>query len=182
VPAPVGSGRGYIYTIPQLLGNPRSGRSETGERMSIGSAPEATPSSGGAPTPSSPPRARVPAVLFGPDDDLRRFLRGLLLLHRHPVALEARSPDEVVNLPGSPEPRLLVFDAGPAEGAWRDDLVALLRARPELRTVVLLPKGGERLRPEVERLGGRAMLVRPFGVDDLLRAIDEALAEPPTSS
>ncbi len=116
----------------------------------------------------------VPAVLWVPDDDLRLLLRGILTLQRHPVVLELTSA-EALNRWEPPPVALLVVDAVSGSGRWRDELAQALRARPELRAIVLLPRNHEALRTEAEELGARATLVRPFAIRDLVEAIREAL-------
>jgi len=116
----------------------------------------------------------VPSVLWVPDDDVRLLLRGILTLQHHPVALEISSA-EALRRWESPPVALLVIDAVSGAEHWREELTEALRARPELRAIILLPRGRESLRREAEALGARVTLVRPFAVRDLVAAIHEAL-------
>jgi DNA-binding NarL/FixJ family response regulator len=122
--------------------------------------------------------APVPAVLWVPDDDVRLLLRGILTLQRHPVVLELGSA-EALRRWEPPETALLVVDAVSGASRWREELAEALRARPELRAIVLLPRDREGLRAEAEALGARATLVRPFAVRELVAAIREALRGSP---
>ncbi len=121
---------------------------------------------------------RVPAVLWVPDDDVRLLLRGILTLQRYPVVLELTSAESLHRWEPAPV-ALLVVDAVSGAGRWREELAEALRARPELRALVLLPKDSEALRRDAEALGARATLVRPFAVRDLVEAIREALRGSP---
>lgn len=134
----------------------------------------AGPLGGASPGTSGP----VPSVLWVPDDDVRLLLRGLLTLQRHPVVLEFSS-SEALRRWEPPEVALLIVDAVSGADRWREELADALRARPELRAIVLLPRDHERLRKDAETLGARATLVRPFAVRDLVAAIREALRGSP---
>jgi DNA-binding NarL/FixJ family response regulator len=120
----------------------------------------------------------VPAVLWIPDDDVRLLLRGILTLQHHPVALELTTA-EALNRWEPPPVALLIVDAVSGSDRWRSELADALRARPELRAIVLLPRNREGLRTEAEELGARATLVRPFAIRDLVEAIREALRGSP---
>lgn len=121
---------------------------------------------------SAPP---VPAVLWVPDDDVRLLLRGILTLQRYPVTLELSSAEALRHW-DAPPVALLVVDAVSGADRWREELTEALRARPELRALVLLPRDREALRREAEALGARATLVRPFAVREFVAAVREALA------
>ena len=136
-----------------------------------GSVQEAAPGGAGTPGSSADP---VPSVLWVPDDDVRLLLRGILTLQRHPVALELTSA-EALRRWESPRVALLVVDAVSGGKRWREELAEALRARPELRAIVLLPREREEMRREAEALGARATLTRPFAVRDLVAAIRTAL-------
>ncbi len=122
----------------------------------------------------SGPSEAVPSVLWVPDDDVRLLLRGILTLQRYPVALELSSA-EALRRWEAPRVALLIVDAVSGVSRWREELTEALRARPELRAIVLLPREHEELRREAEALGARATLVRPFAVRDLVAAIRTAL-------
>jgi DNA-binding NarL/FixJ family response regulator len=136
-----------------------------------GSVPGSLPALEGGRSASGEP---VPSVLWVPDDDVRLLLRGILTLQRYPVALELTSAESLRRWE-SPTVALLVIDAVSGAGRWRAELTEALRARPELRAIVLLPREHEELRREAEALGARATLVRPFAVRDLVAAIRTAL-------
>jgi len=76
---------------------------------------------------------------------------------------------------------LLIVDAVSGADRWREELSGALRARPELRALVLLPRHRQEMRGEAEALGARATLVRPFAVRDLVEAIRQALRGAPTA-
>lgn len=138
-------------------------------------------SSGEAPAgvePVRPPGSEpVPAVLWVPDDDLRLLLRGILTLQHHPVVLELSSA-EALRRWEAPPVALLVVDAVSGAERWREELANALRARPELRAIVLLPHDRGGARREAVALGARATLARPFEIRDLVGAIREALGGP----
>lgn len=138
----------------------------------------------GGSSPAAPEKGAggAPAVVLVADDDLRLLVRGVLTLERHPVILEATGPESLRRL-GPPEREtVLILDAGDGHGTWKDDLAAALKERPELRPVVLLPRGGDGLRSEAERLGARATVVRPIVLHELVRALDDALAGEPRTA
>ncbi|HLN50599.1 MAG TPA: hypothetical protein VK455_00850 [Thermoplasmata archaeon] len=121
-------------------------------------------------------RPRAPAAICGPDDDVRLLLRGILLLYRHPVTREAKSPSELGRLP--PESRVLIYDAGAAASGWSEVLAGVTRENPALPVLVLLPSGGEGLATEAERAGAQGTLVKPFATHALIDAIDTLLTVP----
>ena len=118
----------------------------------------------------------VPTVLWVPDEDLRLLLRGILTLQRHPVVLELTTA-EALRRWEAPRVALLFVDAVSGADRWREELPEMLRVRPELRAVVLLPRDHEALRSQAESLGARATLARPFAVRDVVAAIREALRD-----
>jgi DNA-binding NarL/FixJ family response regulator len=122
---------------------------------------------------------QAPAVLWVPDDDLRLLLRGILTLQHHPVALELTSA-EALHRWEPPPVALLIVDAASGAERWREELADALATRPELRAIVLLPRGQQNLEHEAEALGARATLARPFGIKDLVEAIHRALHGPAT--
>lgn len=126
----------------------------------------------GAPRPPEP----VPAVLWGPDDDTRLLLRGLLRLHRYPVAYEARTIEELEQLPSSVQPRLLLVDVPVEAGHWSAELERALRVHIDLRPVVILPAGRPAAEAEAIRAGARAVLPRPFVIQEFVRALAKALS------
>jgi DNA-binding NarL/FixJ family response regulator len=119
----------------------------------------------------------VPAILWVPDDDVRLLLRGILTLQHHPVVLEVASAESLRRWEPT-STALFVLDAVSGAARWREELTEALKARPELRPIVLLPRDSEAMRHEAESLGARATLVRPFAVRDLVAAIREALRSP----
>ncbi len=125
--------------------------------------------------------ARVPVALVGADPELLLLLRGVLALHRAKIVLEARTAQDLREVPAGGEP-LLLLDAGDGEGPWQEELTRALEDRPTLRALVLLPSDADARRSEALRLGARATLGRPFTIRELFRAIDEAAGEPAGSS
>jgi DNA-binding NtrC family response regulator len=121
-------------------------------------------------------RPRAPAAIYGPDDDVRLLLRGILLLYRHPVTREAKLPSELGHLPS--ESRVLIYDVGAAPTGWTDVLAGVIRENPALPVLVLLPSGGEELASEAERAGAQGTLVKPFATHALIAAIDTLLTVP----
>jgi CheY-like chemotaxis protein len=136
------------------------------ERLSEGSLP--------GPAPHGAHSGPVPAVLWGQNVDTRLLLRGLLRLHRHPVVYEAATLEELNRLPASPEPSLLVLAVESEDGNWERDLSTALRRHPELRPVVILPRENAALEPRAIAAGARAVVIRPFAIRDLVRALTSA--------
>jgi CheY-like chemotaxis protein len=66
------------------------------------------------------------------------------------------------------------MDLDPTDMGYRDLVLALRRAQPSLR-LVLIPLLGEELPSEVDRLNIQGALSKPFFADDLLPGIREAL-------
>lgn len=124
---------------------------------------------------STSPDEGTPVVVLVRDDDLRLLIRGVLTLYRYPVLLEGSAPDSLRRLGPLERPTVLILDAGEDDRRWREDLVSVLRERPELRALVLFPAGAEASRAEAERLGARVTLVRPVVLRELVRAIKDAL-------
>jgi hypothetical protein len=122
-------------------------------------------------TPSGP----VESVLWGEDADERLLLRGLLRLHRHPVVFEAASLDELGRLPAASEPKLLVVAVRSDDEGWEKDLRSVLASHPELRPVVILPKGkGTRGTPAAPSCAS-VVIARPFAIRDFINALTSAL-------
>lgn len=128
----------------------------------------------GALPPSIPPSSRhFPAILLGGSEDARLLLRGLLRLHHHRVLLDALARDEIDRVPPSPEPKLLVVNAGPEkDGTWADDLSYLLASRSDLRALVILPSPDATLATRARAAGAKGVLARPFAVRDFVAALD----------
>ena len=128
------------------------------------------------------PLSAVPAVLLGGSEDTRLLLRGLLRLHRHRVLLEVQAPEGIERLPASPEPKILILDAGAkADCTWAEDLSSVLKSRPDLRALVILPTSDPTLETRAREAGARGVLVRPFAIHDFVEAVDAVVAEPGTT-
>jgi len=128
----------------------------------------------GAPPGSAPQRNRaapVEAVLWGENVDTRLLLRGLLRLHRHPVVHEAASLEELLRLPASEDPKILVVAVEPEDGGWERDLTAALKLHPELHPVVILPRESAALGPRALAAGARVVVVRPFAIREFVDAL-----------
>ena len=120
--------------------------------------------------------------MLGGSEDSRLLLRGLLRLHRHRVLLETPTREAVDRLPPSAETKILVLDAGSEKGeGWANDLAGLLRARSDLRALVILPSSDPALETRARQAGARAILVRPFAIRDFIEAVD-SIAAPPSPS
>ena len=126
---------------------------------------------------ATPTGNSTPAVLWGANEETRLLLRGLLRLHRHPIVYEARSADDFVGLPSGDGCRILLVDVDGSTGDWASDLARTLERHPDLRSVVILPPRPD---PASEaaayRVGAKAVLVRPFSIQDLMRALERAVA------
>jgi DNA-binding NarL/FixJ family response regulator len=128
--------------------------------------------------PGSAPRGDrsgpVETVLWGKDVDTRLLLRGLLRLHRHPVVHEAASLEELIRLPASEDPKILVVAVESGDDRWERDLTTAVKRHPELRPVVILPRESAALEPRALAAGARAVIVRPFAIRDFVRALTSA--------
>lgn len=139
-------------------------------------------SAGGSATATAPPAPVLPAILLGGNEDTRLLLRGLLRLHRHPVLLEAPSPEGIGRLPRSDEVKILVMDVDTARDAkWADELSGILEGRPDLRAVVIFPSPDVALDSRARAAGARAVLVRPFAIHDFVEAVDSAGRDAPAA-
>lgn len=132
----------------------------------------------GSPAPSVPPPTSAPAVILGGNEDTRLLLRGLLGLHRHRVLLESQNPEAIARLPVSPETKVLIVDAG-TDGAtpWAEPLTSILRSRPDLRALVILPRPDPALENRARQAGARRIMVRPFAIRDFVEAVDSVASE-----
>jgi hypothetical protein len=63
---------------------------------------------------------------------------------------------------------------GAPEDPWERDLTEALKRHPELRPVVILPLEGAALKPRALAVGVRSVLVRPFFIRALKRALASA--------
>lgn len=124
------------------------------------------------------------AVVWGANDDTRLLLRGLLRLERHPVVFEARTLDDLEQLPESPDARLLLVDAETSgDGPWDRALAEVLGRHPDLLAVVVLPRGASAGdEAKARAAGAKAVLRRPFAIHDLELAIGAATADAPPPS
>ncbi len=138
--------------------------------------PIAVASSAGSGPARSEPARGAPAVVLARNDDLRILIRGILLLEGLSIALEGRTPDVLRRLDPPERPTLLLLGVEDGDDRWADDLGQALQERPELRVIVLLPKGSEAAAGEAERRGARTVLVRPIALRELTEAVREALA------
>ncbi len=121
-------------------------------------------------------RNRAPIAIGASNDEIRILLRGILRLHRYPVAGEAMSPADLARLP--PETRILVYDVGGDVARWTDSVSALTRDNPGIQVLALLPLGSDVGHSDAERIGALAILVKPFKAHDLVRALDALVADP----
>jgi DNA-binding NarL/FixJ family response regulator len=124
------------------------------------------------PRPVGGPNSSDPAILIGANEDERRLLRGLLLMHHQPIALEASSLESVPDVASEARARILVFVAPPESDHWSEELRGTLEARPELNALVLLPLDEPTTRSSADRAGARAVLRRPFTSREFFDAVD----------
>lgn len=106
---------------------------------------------------------------------MRLLLRGLLRLYRFSVAHEVTTGEELLALPSLPLPTVLVVDAGSLAPSWPSELSSALRARTELRALVILPQDGASLGPRAREAGASSVIVRPFTSQDFVRAVHDAV-------
>jgi len=118
-------------------------------------------------------RSLLPAVVVGGDEDTRLLLRGLLRLNRHRVLLESPKAEGLSALPASNETKVLVVDAGSDPShPWDTDLATVLRARSDLRALVIVSSSDPSLESRARAAGARRVLVRPFAIREFLDAVD----------
>ncbi len=114
---------------------------------------------------------RIPAVLWGSNEDTRLLLRGLLRLHQCPNVYEVANLDDLEALPPLFAPTVLIVDAENPEGPWDRDLAAALAARPELRGLVVLPRDSAPLESRARAAGAAEVIRRPFAIQDFAQAV-----------
>jgi AmiR/NasT family two-component response regulator len=140
------------------------------------------------PTPSSssdgPRLHRIPTVLWGSNEDTRLLLRGLLKIHHCPSVEEIANLDDLEALPSLTSPTVLIVDVDNPEEPWDRDLALALEARPELRGLVILPRGSSGLESRARAAGACEVIFRPFAIQDFASAVAstaDASAAPPGS-
>ena len=144
--------------------------SARGPRFAPSEIPVARPVSNGS------AGAHAPAVIWGENEETRLLLRGLLRLHRHPVVHEAASVDDLERLPPTSGPCLLLCDVPSGEDGRRaTELASVLERHPELRAIVILPSGTPASEVEARRIGARAVLPRPFAIQEFAQALERAI-------
>lgn len=121
------------------------------------------------------PPSPTPAVIWGQDEETRLLLRGLVRLQRHPVVHEATTVEELEQLPTAAGPRILLYAVPSGNGAWATELASVLERHPELRAVVILPPGTPTRETEARRVGARAVLPRPFAIQEFAQALERAI-------
>ena len=132
-----------------------------------------------APQPPAPTAtARGPAIVIGPNEDHRRLVRGLLLMHHRPVDVEAAGLDAVPPPTAAAEPRLLVYVPPSGGATWSSELRGALSHRSDLRAIVVLPLDDATTRRSAARAGARAVLGRPFTSAEFWAAVDRLDGEP----
>ena len=114
----------------------------------------------------------TPAVILGRDEETRLLLRGLLRLHRHPVVHEATTVEELGKLPSATGHRILLYDVLAGDDRWAAALTSVLEQHPDMRAVVILPPGATTPEGEAQRAGARAVLARPFAIQEFARALE----------
>lgn len=152
-----------------------------GSMTVVGSRVTASEGSTG-PTSDAPSWEGVPAVLWGPNEDTRLLLRGLLRLHRCTVVHEVASLGELLALPPQPAPTILVVDAETDDAEWDRDLPAAIAQHPELRALVVLPAGGGFSESRARAAGASNVVARPFAIRDFVRAVEATVQRPPPSA
>ena len=132
------------------------------------------PTAGAAATRSGDP-ARRPALIVVRNDDLRLLVRGILTLSGHRVVQEHREVDALSCLEGVEAGSLLVLDVGDGTGEWAGSLASAVRAGEDLRAIVIVPGGDQRLRAMAVEHGARATVGRPLVLSEFLDALAGAL-------
>jgi CheY-like chemotaxis protein len=125
-----------------------------------------------SPPPATP--ASVDAVLLGTNADTKLLLRGLLRLYHHTVVLDGRAAEDLEGLPPAPGPRILLLDAESVTGGWESALRLALRSQPGIRPILLTMDRSPDLAARARAAGVRVVLVRPFAIAELLRALASA--------
>jgi len=121
------------------------------------------------------------AVLVAEDDDVRLFLRGVLRLLHHRVVHEAARLESAADASAASDATILVFALPSGKGGGTQELARVLRARPELRGLVLLAPAQESLRTAALEAGACATVLRPFTLKEFADALQE-LAKKDVSS
>ena len=121
--------------------------------------------------------ALAPILVVDDNDALRENLAEALELEGYPVAVAASGEDALARLAEEPLPRLVLLDLR-MPGMGGDELLSRIRSDPRLRAVrVVITTGDSGSRSRVAAADG--VLMKPFGVADLLAALQRAgVAEP----
>lgn len=114
----------------------------------------------------------ISAVVWGPNEDTRLLLRGLLRLYHCPVVHEVEELEQLDALPSLAGPTVLVADTEGRPPEWESELAATVRVRPELRALVVLARGGTASEARARAAGASGVLVRPFSIPDFARAVE----------
>jgi DNA-binding NarL/FixJ family response regulator len=117
------------------------------------------------------------AVLVADDDE---DIRQLLMVHlsRDPfeVAGTARNAEEAVELALARRPDAVLVDVNMPGGGGRRVIEALQRAAPEIAVVVVSALDEDGLVRDLLRRGAMAYLVKPVSRDEVLSAVERAVA------
>ena len=124
------------------------------------------------------------AVLVVDDDDDGRALVASFLEGEGFLALEARDGQEALDLLRSgagPAIRVIVLDlCMPCISGW--ELVDILRGDPKLARIPIIVTSGVTVHGDASGVGATLTWLRkPFGMDALLRAVNDALESTPAS-
>lgn len=109
----------------------------------------------------------VGVLVVDADPDIRRLEQRILQRHGYEVVTAANAADALAAI-AQTQPHLLLTDP-PLVRRHRADLDALRAASGQSRLVLLLSDSAD------EAVVGIPTLRRPFGVDDLVRAVSVAL-------
>lgn len=150
----------------------------------VAAQPVRSPSEPTAPAPSpasEAPPGRPPTVLLVRNPETRLLLKGLLLLFRYPVLLEAERPDDLAQLPRTRPTTLLLLDADTESGDWAADVRAVLEEHPDLSPILLTSVSSPETSARAAQTGIEAVLIRPFTIREFGRILETVRAgSPPT--
>jgi DNA-binding NtrC family response regulator len=110
-------------------------------------------------------------VVAGGSEETRLLLRGLLRLHHHRVLSDGAGGVPPITIPADARDPVLVVDADLQAPEWADAIGSALKARPELKVVLLTPTRSGDVVARAKTMGITNVVRRPFAVRELIEAV-----------
>lgn len=107
------------------------------------------------------------------DDDVRSSLQGLISIRANTLTRSFYSGDQFISELGQLEPGIVLLDMH-MPGATGMDVLAAMRATPNLRAIVLTGQGNVGMAVQSMKLGAIDFLEKPYDSEALLDLVDVA--------